>query len=217
MGALILAAGRSVRFGADKRLATLPRGRWMLETTIDAYTRVFDEVRVVLRRDDEEMARRLALAFPKLRMIASQRSVEGMGGSLADGIAACDDLSFLFVGLGDMPFVSVDTLVALRSEAAACRDARMVLRPRHQGEAGHPVGFGRALMARLRTEARGDRGARSLLSEIDEVRWIDTDDPGVLRDVDNAADITETRRGHHARDITSSDTLQERPLSDRSD
>lgn len=198
MGALILAAGQSVRFGADKRLATLPRGRCMLETTIDAYTRVFDEVRVVLRRDDEEMARRLTLAFPaagfpKLCMIASKRSGEGMGGSLADGIEACDDLSFLFVGLGDMPFVSVDTLAALRDEAAACRYAGTILRPRYQGRPGHPVGFGRALMERLRTEARGDEGARALLAGIDTVHWLDTDDPGVLRDVDNPSDITETR------------------------
>lgn len=204
-GALILAAGRSVRFGADKRLATLPCGRSMLETTIAAYTQVFDPVRVVLRRDDEEMAQRLALAFPELGLIASRRSAEGMGGSLADGIAACDDLEFLFVGLGDMPFVAVPTLAALRDEASACRDAELVLRPRHRGAAGHPVGFGRALMERLREEARGDQGARALLSVIDRVRWLDTDDPGVLRDVDNASDITATRQACRAPDTGAQD------------
>ena len=33
-GILVLAAGRSVRFGADKRLATLPDGQCVIEATL---------------------------------------------------------------------------------------------------------------------------------------------------------------------------------------
>ena len=47
--ALVLAAGRGMRFGSDKRRATLADGRSLLAHSVERARVVFDDVRVVLR------------------------------------------------------------------------------------------------------------------------------------------------------------------------
>ena len=53
---------------------------------------------------------------------------------------------------------------------------------------GHPVGFGRMHHPAL-TVLGNDEGAREVIARATGIRWIDIDDPGVLRDVDVPADL----------------------------
>ncbi|MFN3239874.1 MAG: NTP transferase domain-containing protein [Pseudomonadales bacterium] len=59
IGAIMLAAGSSRRFGDDKRRSLLPSGQQLLEESIHKAASVIDEVLVVLRFGDREFAREL--------------------------------------------------------------------------------------------------------------------------------------------------------------
>ena len=61
--------------------------------------------------------------------------------------------------------------------------------PVHQGRRGHPVGFAARFVPALGA-LEADQGARTLLRQHDEqIREIAVDDPGILTDVDTAADL----------------------------
>lgn len=184
--ALVLAAGRSTRFGGDKRRATLDDGRSLLVHSVERALAVFDEVRVVLR--DGERAADFGLPMG-CQVVHSPDAGLGMGHSLAAGVASLEGSGAQAVAivLGDMPWIASDTLRQLaRAASASC-----ILVPCHGGRPGHPVLFGRAFWPEL-TCLTGDEGARSVVQAHQECRvMLDVADDGVLRDVDTQAALTQ--------------------------
>lgn len=180
---LIMAAGRSRRFGSDKRLARLGDGRTLLATTLAAARSAFAEVRVVVNAwEDPELLGipvRMALAIhPTARV--------GLGGSIALAFQALgeeppkDGIASAVIWLGDMPWVRPETCQRLARRA----DADTIVRPVYRGMPGHPVYFGRDFWSDLASN-REDQGARSLLVRYaDRVIAVSVEDPGVVRDID---------------------------------
>ena len=184
IAALILAAGASRRFGADKRLHELG-GKPLLAHTLARYREVFEQVGVTLRPGEEEVER-LATAAGALPITAPDAHL-GQGRSLAHGVAALADSDGLVVGLGDMPFVQADTLRAIAN--ALVQGPAQVIRPQCNGRPGNPIGFAPPVFDAL-TRIRGDQGARDLLrSRPDLVEYVELADTGVLRDVDRMDDL----------------------------
>jgi molybdenum cofactor cytidylyltransferase len=179
--ALILAAGRGRRFGSDKRKARLPDGRTLLAATLERYASVFHQVRVVLR-PGEALAE--GCAARSIQILAAPRWADGMGATLAAGIPACVDDAWVFIGLGDMPWVRAETLrqlVAAFEEDPA--QQRSIVQPVHAGRPGHPVGF-RSVHFPALARLSGDQGARALVAAAPGRFALPVDDPGVLLDAD---------------------------------
>ena len=139
-----------------------------------------DEVWVVLRPEDD--LEDLALAG-HTRIVRCEHAHHGMGSSLACGVQAisqASDAKALMLLLGDMPWIRPGTLETLLGRAA--EDSIVV--PLAAGRRGHPVIFGRRFWPELMA-LEGDQGARSVLARYREAMIpVDTQDPGVLLDVD---------------------------------
>ena len=178
-GVIILAAGFSRRFGSDKRLFKLSSGKTLLQATCQNYRLAFTNVAVVVRAEDEALVNELGT----IDTVIARDADLGMGHSLASGVSAKKHWDFLFVALGDMPFISSDTLARLVSKLTTSADGTIV-QPVYQGQPGHPVGFTPAhydTLARL----QGDDGARSVVANAGaRVVCLSVDDAGVIRDID---------------------------------
>lgn len=187
---LILAAGHSRRFGSDKRLAPMD-GQTLLAATTARLAPHVSSVVVMLRHG--EHARAFGLP-EETHILQAPSSPIGMGTSLAAAVSAllvssdphhqqCKALALM---LGDMPGVRAETLQALAGRARHDN----IVRPHHQGRAGHPVIFGRAFWPAL-AELQGDEGARALLRRYpSHVVMLDVNDPGILTDVDTVEDLS---------------------------
>jgi len=198
IGALILAAGESRRFAADKRMALLTDNRTLLQATVDVYRANMGTLRIVLRSGEEPLGKELAAS---LGLVASAidysvNAARGMGHTIADAISSIDwDLTF--IALADMPFIRPDTLRILHRQAQAivsgpCAN-RHILLPMHKRLPGHPVGFTRGFYPEL-SRLQGDRGARAIIADNSLLSTrVPLDDPGVLKDIDNRADWLEAR------------------------
>ena len=175
--AVLLAAGESRRFGTDKRLHRLD-GTPMVLRTAERYAETFSKLFVVLKEDDEAVARLVEPLDPTI--VIAHDAAQGMGRSLAAGIAAAADHPFVFIALADMPFAQAATLRELLELAApGC-----IVRPLYKGTPGHPVGFAEEYFESLR-QLEGDQGAREVIrchSRSLVQLW--TNDAGVVRDVD---------------------------------
>ncbi|MDA8328546.1 MAG: nucleotidyltransferase family protein [Betaproteobacteria bacterium] len=174
---LILAAGRSRRFGSDKRLALID-GQAMVLYCALKWLDVMDEVLVILRSEDVELAQHLS----KEGITCSHcpQSDLGMGHSLAHGVMQTAHAEGWLIGLADMPQLRASSIMAVMQ---AARQGQIIV-PLCAGKRGHPVYFDRifgpALMA-----LQGNMGARILLhTHAAVIRELELNDPGVLFDVD---------------------------------
>lgn len=186
IGAIILAAGFSRRFGSIKLNAPLPDGQTVLQKSFNNAAQVFDEIIVAGRPAlDEQGIYDSLLLQPSRQLILCDDADHGMGHTLACGARAIPaNWDACFVFLADMPFIRPATLRTLSREAGPER----VVLPVWQGQRGHPIGFGRHYFARL-CECSGDSGARHLLSGAVPLTPVEVDDPGVVQDIDTPADL----------------------------
>lgn len=187
---VLLAAGAGSRFGGDKLLALLPDGTAVGVTSARLLKGAVDEAVAVVRPGDVELAR--LLSEEGLRVLPFPGAAEGMGASLAYGVAAAPEADGWVVGLADMPFLGPESVAAVTT---SLRHGAWIAAPSFRGRRGHPVGFAKGLFVEL-TALRGDRGAREVLARYpDRIQVIEGNDPGILLDVDSLSDISERRSG----------------------
>ena len=183
VGVLLLAAGRSRRFGSDKRAAALADGRVLLRASVDNAMASGLPVRVCLRPGEDTLAAQVDAAGAAVLYCATADA--GMGHTLAEGLTRMREFDGVLIALGDMPLIRPETF----NRVADALRPGAICQPTWQAQPGHPVGFGSDWFAALETLS-GDRGARALVrANADRVLKIPVDDPGILRDIDTPADL----------------------------
>ncbi|MBT3427981.1 MAG: nucleotidyltransferase family protein [Gammaproteobacteria bacterium] len=190
IGALILAAGSSRRFGDDKRRSRLASGQRLLETTIANVNPRFAEIMVILRQDDNHLAEELQKQFRGLLTYLAPDSALGMGHSLSDGIKQVSSWQASAIFMGDMPFIQPETIELLLDRYSLHESNQPIIVPTCQGRTGHPVIFSKAYYPEL-TVLTGDEGAKSIVrAYADHVIQVPCLDSGVLRDIDVPEDLS---------------------------
>jgi molybdenum cofactor cytidylyltransferase len=181
---LLLAAGRSQRFGSDKRLQPLADGTPMALAAARKLASACQRSIVVIRPGDTALAGLLNDAG--LETLVCPSAELGMGHSLAGGVAASVDAASWLVGLADMPYIQP---ASYRAVIAAMQGGAGLARAFYGTRPGHPVGFAAehrdALLA-----LTGDQGGKAILEAHPGLLLpCPVDDPGVLHDVDRPEQI----------------------------
>lgn len=183
IAALILAAGRSTRYGGSNKLLAELDGiaivRRVAQAVLASRAR---PVVVVTGHQQERVAE--ALKGLDVRLVHNPNYAKGLSTSLKTGIGALPaQVDGAVVCLGDMPRIEanhIDRLIA----AFAPKEGRLIALPLHNGKRGNPVLFGSALFAEM-MEAEGDTGARHIIgSHADEVAEVDLGTDAIFADVD---------------------------------
>lgn len=177
--AILLAAGASRRFGANKLLAELPNGESLGLHSAAQLCDGPDELLVIVNSADSDSAAMFRQAG--YATLVAPDAADGMGHSLAHGIKQRPEALAWLVCLADMPLVQRTTVSAICDHL---RQGANIVVPRYRGSEGHPVGFSRKHRDAL-INLQGDRGARSLRQqESSHTLYLDVEDAGVLRDFD---------------------------------
>ncbi|MHC5196983.1 nucleotidyltransferase family protein [Pseudomonas frederiksbergensis] len=185
IGVIVLAAGQGSRF---RQVAGDDKDKLLVDCTARDGITVHSVIEQVLVNLPATLEKRVLVTTadrPQVIRMAQAYGCEivriettGLGDSIAAGVAACSHLGGWLIMLGDMPFIlpsSIEQVVA-----AIADDAISV--PVHEGQYGHPVGFGRSFGPGLMA-LTGDQGAKSLFAQARVVE-VAVEDPGVLWDVD---------------------------------
>jgi molybdopterin-guanine dinucleotide biosynthesis protein A len=200
---IVLAGGRSARFGGDK-LAAMIDGRTLLDRAIGPLAETCREVIVVVARDHQSATwhRNLQMA-PSVRMVPDAEAFRGPLAGLATGLEAAAFPLVLVVG-GDMPTLVVGVLELLLARLAAGDNTAAVLCSADRIEP-LPVALRRdaALTAARLALGRGDRSLLALLASVrlatlPEHEWLVRDpEAATLHDVDVPADLAaDAQRAH---------------------
>jgi molybdenum cofactor cytidylyltransferase len=176
---ILLAAGRGTRFGINKLLYPLADGMPMAVACARRLRGVLPRVIAVVEDLEQEIA--ALLRAEGLRVVANPRAREGMGTSIARGVAASAAAPAWVIALADMPNVPQATIHALVERLEQGAD---LVAPVYYGKRGHPVGFSRRHAAAL-LQLRADEGGRGILAaNSGSLELIRVQDPGVILDVD---------------------------------
>src|SRR3990170_578306 len=186
---ILLAAASSPRFGPNKLLAPLPAdgpeaGTPVAVAAARHLAEALPEPLAVVRPRAQKVSQLLREAG--CRTAICRNAAQGMGTSLAAGVRAAGDADGWVIALADMPFIRAETI---RRIAMALQEGAAIAAPACGGERGHPVGFARRFRDEL-LALTGDGGARQVLNAYpDWITLYETDDHGVLRDVDVPGDL----------------------------
>lgn len=191
---LLLAAGQGSRFGGDKLLQPLADGTPIGLQAARQLAAHVDELVCVVRPSD--LALQALFNAEGYTVLLNPEHLTGLSSSLKAGVTARPNAAYWLVALGDMPFIQPTTYssvrAALNQQLKQPAHTQRLLRTRlHQHTHGHPC----ALPQRYRTELMalsGDSGAAKLFKQAKpgDVQLLDTDDSGVLRDIDVPADLS---------------------------
>jgi molybdenum cofactor cytidylyltransferase len=186
IAAIVLAAGRSTRMGADNKLLRKLHGTPMVARTV-ATVAASPASPVIVVTGHEAKAIETALAGQRVQFVANPRYAEGMSTSLKAGLGALpDDLDGVLVCLADMPAVASADIAKLMA-AFNPTEGRAIVVPTHQGKRGNPVLFARGFIDEMR-HVEGDAGARAVLSaHPDDVYEVEMQTAGILADADTPA------------------------------
>ena len=178
--AVLLAAGRGVRFGGDapKQLSLLG-GQSLVARAVAAAGAVGPPLVVV--SDD-----RVAATLTDVDVVRNDEPERGIASSLQVALRALEgrtEVDAVVVGLADTPLVGGEAYRRLAVVAAPLAFAT------YAGQRGNPVRIGRAYWDEA-LALKGDEGARVLFRRHDAVA-VPCDDTGDPTDVDTPADLAD--------------------------
>jgi len=185
---ILLAAGRGERFGGgvgnSKLLATLSGGLPIALSAARNLQPTCDRLIVAVRPGDTALAD--LFTAEGIAVVICHDADSGMGHSLAAGVRASPEAGAWIVALADMPYIQS---TSHHGVAARLRAGDSLVATKFQGRRGHPVGFSGRWRDQL-SVLTGDQGGKAILEQNPgELRLVEVDDPGVVRDIDRPEDL----------------------------
>ncbi len=179
---IILAGGKSTRFGENKLLLdlfNLP----LIKQTINCIEPFVNKIVIVTGRYHEE----LSIALKGYDVFYNKDYEKGMFSSVLRGVKEVEGDFFILPG--DCPFVKKETFTKMLNTSGLLRV------PTYKGKHGHPIYFDKSLKDKLLDEDINS----SLKAFRDKIGFteVDVDDENILNDVDTFKDyekLVETRK-----------------------
>ncbi len=198
VSAVILAAGKSTRFPANKLLYEVVvdgvKGP-LIRHTVSKFVEsgVFNEVLVVLGFQADLVKE--VLKGLGIRFVINEDYELGMSSSVIRGVrAVSSEADLVAVHPGDVPYIKVATIRTLVDHAKELLKSgnTFILIPRLSSimRGGHPLIIGKGLLEEAYRISEAELGLKGFLRRnADKIHYYDTDDIGILRDIDTLEDL----------------------------
>jgi molybdenum cofactor cytidylyltransferase len=194
IGAVLLAAGASHRFGTDNKLLADIGGRPLIRSVAEAITHggTVSEV-VVVTGCDQSLIERALDGLP-LRFAHNPNWTAGMGSSIGVGIAAIGSrVQGALIVPGDMPFLTAALLKNLVATFGQSQGAAIVFPTTATGEQRNPVLWPQRFFPLL-ASLSGPGGAKRLLASFAGFhKPVSVFDEDVFADIDLFTDLETAR------------------------
>jgi len=191
IAALLLAAGKSSRMGANKMLAEID-GRPMVARTAQRLLASHARPIVAVIGNQADAVDAVLGKLPVERVL-NPDFAEGLATSLVRGVSALPaDIDGVIVCLGDMPLIAgrdIDRLIAAFNPL----EGRSIVVPTRRGQRGNPILWSRQFFPEM-LALKGDQGARKLIGEhADLVVEIEMDNDAIFIDIDTPEALAQLR------------------------
>ena len=198
--AVILAAGMSTRFPGNKMVYKVSIGGEqvpLIKYLVDKFLKsgVVDDVVVVVGHDKEAVIN--AVGDHRVKFVFNPDYRIGMSSSVKVGVSTVMKYSdIVAVHPGDVVFIRTQTIRFLIDYARrlASTTLKFVVIPKYGAKGGHPLIIGRDLLGEVLNISEETRGLKGFLSNVrDYIRYVETNDVGVVADVDTPEDLEKNK------------------------
>lgn len=163
IGAIILAAGKSMRMGEPKLLLPLNQKPVFLFACEVALRLSLSPILLICGTYYESMKKHVE-CFPEITVLNNPNNARGMSTSLKLGIETLKhkvDAALIF--LADQPLIPAHVIYALiNCYEANKKSGTLIVRPTYQGRVGHPVLISANIFHDF-TDLRGDGGGKNII------------------------------------------------------
>lgn len=193
---ILLAAGRSARFGSNKLLHPVIDNTPMILVSAKKLVSVLPDSIVVINPALSTLITQLEQMG--LRVVINEQAEQGMGSSIACGVRASESVhestkesakqstSGWLIMLADMPYIKPETIKLLVDKL---KEGASMVAPAVNQQRGHPVGFSQRYKDELLVLNK-DKGAREVLkNHQSELELVSVNDEGTIIDIDLTSDV----------------------------
>lgn len=174
---LLLAAGQSSRFGADKLVSLIDGLPLILHAakTLSCCPRIL----AVVNKNNTRLIR--LLEKNNISYVINHKAINGIGASIACGVMASPNSDGWLILPSDMPGISEKTTAKI---IKGLRDGQSIVAPVFNKQQGHPVGFSKLFKSQL-AALNQDTGARVIIKNNPTLlHLVEVNDPAILIDID---------------------------------
>jgi len=184
---VILAAGKSERFGENKLLVNVLGEPLIRRVVKNALNSRVDEVIVVLGYMAEEIEK--ILRDLPCKTVLNENFEEGMSSSVKKGLSKVSkEAEAVLILPGDYPLVTAEDINKVISKFKETR-AEIVIAS-YKGKPGHPILFSRKLFDEIKEIREEEQGLKAVVHKRRrKIILAETGSPGVLIDIDTKEDL----------------------------
>lgn len=186
---VLLAAGRSSRFGAANKLLATVDGLPVVRHAAWSLRQGTDHVVAVVGYEADRVRAAVEIDLgPATDVVENGDWHAGQGTSVAAGASVAADCGAdaAVFALGDMPWISPDSVTALVDAYRAGQGDALAAAV--DGKRGNPVLFDSRSFDAL-SALEGNAGGFVVFTGSDDAALVETGDPGIRRDVDRPSDL----------------------------
>jgi molybdenum cofactor cytidylyltransferase len=185
--AVILMAGKSMRFGAVKGFQSFDDHSSFLSRLISIYTEAgIRDILVVVNAQINQEVLQLLNAIPqeyRPKLVINPDPSRGKISSIQLGIECAQQENDIFLQNSDNPFTSVSLILGMRHSLVA---GNYVV-PVYKGKKGHPILLSRTIANKILDETKQDINLKSILPQ-ESMHLLETNDEGVLANINTTSD-----------------------------
>lgn len=161
-------------------------GETFLDRLIGLFQACCDKVVVVLGHDAETI-RAGSMRAATVECVVNPRHAEGQLSSLQRGLQEAGEAGAVLFTPVDFPAIRPETVQALCQAMRESTQQHAVFIPRFAGRHGHPAGFLACLIPEFLDLPPGSTARDVIHRHRARTRYVDVEDPGILRDIDDPA------------------------------
>ena len=183
---LVLAAGKSNRFGSQNKLLQLLNGKKVIEHTVENLLNIFNQTEILVVTGYQAKEIELSLKKYKIKTSYNNFFNQGMGTSISHAISKNElDLDGVMIIPADMPLITSFDYKKI-FKAFVINNLNKIICPQHKNKIGNPLILPNEYFKILKS-LKEDEGAKKNLPK-ENIFFVQTG-PGTIFDIDNTEDF----------------------------
>ena len=163
---ILLAAGKSERFGKKNKLSEIVNGKPLINNILDTLLEIFDTSELTIIVGHEQKIIKNLINNEEIKILKNSNYKKGIGTSISLAVKNLEThIKGVMIIPADMPYITSKDLINLENKFWECNCEKVII-PQYNSKTGNPVILPKIYFNTLK-KLKDDFGARTLIAEKD--------------------------------------------------
>ena len=163
---ILLAAGKSERFGKKNKLSEIVNGKPLINNILDTLLEIFDTSELTIIVGHEQKIIKNLINNEEIKILENINYKKGIGTSISLAVKNLEShINGAMIIPADMPYITSKDLINLENKFWECNCEKVII-PQYNSKTGNPVILPKIYFNTLK-KLKDDFGARTLIAEKD--------------------------------------------------